>query len=216
MTSPTLIGARMASTSRRATAMATRSAVSGHSSTNSSPPVRATVSPLRVMRRSRSATTRSTSSPMAWPCVSFTSLNPSRSSNSTDTSFCGSRRDTAASRRACSKMRLPRPVSGSWSACPASCSSRRLRSVMSRTLTRNSTASPVTGSTTVEAELATHTDDPSARIILISDVSVPTSSSFGAVRTSRSRSAGCTIEPEWRPTSSSDVKPSSSRHEGDA
>ena len=54
---------------------------SPHSTTNSSPPRRATVSQARAPRRSRSAVARSTASPTAWPWVSLTSLKRSRSMN---------------------------------------------------------------------------------------------------------------------------------------
>ncbi len=46
---------------------------------NSSPPSRATVSLSRTTSRSRNATSRSNSSPIGWPSVSFTALNWSTS-----------------------------------------------------------------------------------------------------------------------------------------
>src|SRR6266481_9110102 len=68
--------------SRFATRMRTRSAkivapcgaVSGITTTNSSPPYRATISTDRASRRSSSPTWRSTESPAMWPRVSLTIL----------------------------------------------------------------------------------------------------------------------------------------------
>jgi hypothetical protein len=51
------------------------------STMNSSPPIRATRSEVRVPARSRSAIVWSTLSPAAWPSPSLTALKPSRSRN---------------------------------------------------------------------------------------------------------------------------------------
>ena len=52
---------------------------------NSSPPIRATVSPRRTHARSRSPTDASRRSPASWPRLSLTVLKSSRSTKSTDT-----------------------------------------------------------------------------------------------------------------------------------
>ena len=54
-------------------------AQSPNSTTNSSPPNRATVSLQRMQVRRRSATAINRRSPTAWPRVSLICLNPSRS-----------------------------------------------------------------------------------------------------------------------------------------
>jgi hypothetical protein len=64
---------------RSSTFWATGGAFSGDArsprmTTNSSPLMRATVSPLRTQASRRRATSFSSSSPAAWPCMSFTSL----------------------------------------------------------------------------------------------------------------------------------------------
>ncbi len=91
---------------------------SGASTTNSSPPIRATVSMGRRAATSLSATRRSTASPAACPSESFTHLNRSRSTKSTAVH----RPERFAWDRACSirstrRARFGRPVSGSCVAC---------------------------------------------------------------------------------------------------
>src|SRR5664280_901459 len=56
-----------------------------HTTTNSSPPSRATVSDGRTMADRRRATAISMSSPTSWPSTSLISLNSSRSSRNTAT-----------------------------------------------------------------------------------------------------------------------------------
>src|SRR6267378_3401122 len=70
---------RMPLTSRLAAACATSPSVSGIKTPNSSPPSRPTTSACRTAPRIASATRRSTASPVAWPCASFTDLKSSRS-----------------------------------------------------------------------------------------------------------------------------------------
>ena len=90
---------------------------------NSSPPMRATVSPTRTHARSRSPTDTSRRSPTSWPRLSFTVLKSSRSTKSTDTG--SSRRCSSAwSRRSRNSARLASCVSGSWNAWNSSCPSR--------------------------------------------------------------------------------------------
>ena len=67
----------------RLAASSTRS----HSTMNSSPPKRATVSEGRIRLFSRSATRHSSRSPASWPRLSLTSLNRSRSRNRSATPY---------------------------------------------------------------------------------------------------------------------------------
>ena len=64
---------------------ASRPARSSHSTVNSSPPKRATVSPGRITPRAAAPTSTSSSSPASWPRLSLTFLKRSRSRNSTAT-----------------------------------------------------------------------------------------------------------------------------------
>src|SRR6266700_3684873 len=70
---------RMPAASRLAAACATVPSVSGIRTANSSPPSRPTTSAWRTALRVASATSRSTASPVAWPCASFTLLKSSKS-----------------------------------------------------------------------------------------------------------------------------------------
>ena len=76
--------------------------------------------------RSRLDTSHSSASPAAWPRVSLTSLNRSRSMSRTDTRWCAARARSSRARPCCaSAVRLGRPVSGSWTAWwPSSAASR--------------------------------------------------------------------------------------------
>ena len=137
--------------------------------TNSSPPNRESVSPGRTARRRRSATTRSNSSPTWWPRLSLTTLNRSTSPKSTATrppvrSACSS----AWSRWSRRRRRLASPVRGSWNACRASCSSKALRSDVSRKTrtAADGSESPATG----EAVIVTGKYDPSPRSKRVSSV----------------------------------------------
>jgi hypothetical protein len=103
----------------------TRLLTSSISSTNSSPPIRATVSASRAAELRRAATSFNTASPAAWPSESLIGLKPSRSTNSTATlpalrsAICSPLRAwrcNACARRSSNNMRLGRPVSGSWNA----------------------------------------------------------------------------------------------------
>ena len=73
---------RIRSAAARASVVRTMSAMT---TTNSSPPRRATRSPGRMVRSSRRAASRSRSSPTPWPRESLTTLKRSRSRNSTPT-----------------------------------------------------------------------------------------------------------------------------------
>ena len=85
---------------------------------NSSPPSRASVSPSRKPCCSRVQTWRSSSSPAAWPQVSLTSLNWSRSRNiRACRPLLRSRRSSAICRRYSNSRRLVSPVNASWVAC---------------------------------------------------------------------------------------------------
>ncbi|MOA08666.1 hypothetical protein D3C78_1284550 [compost metagenome] len=85
---------------------------------NSSPPRRARVSPSRRWCCSSPQTWRSSSSPAAWPLVSLTSLNWSRSRNISAWRRCSCcRRSSSWARRYSNSRRLTRPVSASWLAC---------------------------------------------------------------------------------------------------
>ena len=136
-------GSRTVAAMRAATPLAVaRSAPSGSSTANSSPPRRATVSPGRTQRHRRRANSCSRRSPTWWPSVSLTSLKRSRSSSRRPVGRPSrSVARTASSSRSCSRTRLARPVSASWVAwwrSRACCSSA---SVVSRT-TATSRLSP--------------------------------------------------------------------------
>ncbi len=104
-------------------------------STNSSPPIRASVSLERRMTASRRANCWSSLSPASCPNRSLTSLNRSRSQKNTAT-VPPERwaRASASPMWSLSSRRLASPVSGSCSARNVSCSSVWRRSVTSRTL----------------------------------------------------------------------------------
>ena len=107
---------------------------------NSSPPMRAVVSPLRTERRRAQPNERSMSSPTAWPSLSLTALKPSRSISTNVNAQPYRALCTAAVRRAASKCRrLAMLVSGSWSAlwrarCSVSASWHTLRTTSRTTL----------------------------------------------------------------------------------
>ena len=103
--------------------------------TNSSPPNRLTVSVSRTDKRSRSATSRSSASPVWWPSESLTRLNRSRSMNNTATGWPDASDCSIASRsRRSAALRLGNPVNVSWCARNLMRSPDALRSVMSRQL----------------------------------------------------------------------------------
>ena len=101
-------GPRSGSRSRSASASASSRAASGSRTANSSPPSRASRSPVRRAARSRGPTWRSRSSPAGWPRLSLTSLNPSRSSSR---SAAGRRAVAAATIRS-----APPAGHGGWAA----------------------------------------------------------------------------------------------------
>ena len=107
------IGASSAFWMLRATRRAPSALSEGSSTTNSSPPRRATVSDSRrTIAASRSATSRSSRSPIGWPSVSLTYLKRSTSISSTltDALARGAMRSACCS-RSVNSARLGRPVS---------------------------------------------------------------------------------------------------------
>ncbi len=72
------------SRTRRATARAPSTSVSGSTSANSSPPNRATMSVSRALLRITAAASTRARLPSKWPCASLIRLNPSRSTNSSE------------------------------------------------------------------------------------------------------------------------------------
>ena len=109
-------GGRSTSSSFCATrAAASAPLVPSSSTMNSSPPSRATVSLLRSVWTSRSATPLMIWSPVSRPSESLISLNRSRSTSITVSSWRARRaRSIAWARRSWNSRRLGRPVSGSW------------------------------------------------------------------------------------------------------
>ncbi|MNV34213.1 hypothetical protein D3C71_1256230 [compost metagenome] len=120
---------------------ATRAASSGpctsvSTTTNSSPPSRATTSASRTPWRRRSATLHSSWSPAWWPSESFTVLKWSRFTKSTAARPWRLRAsDSTCDSCSIRKWRLGNCVSVSCSAMKASRSWACLRAVMSRTTT---------------------------------------------------------------------------------
>ena len=151
--------------SRSATVPASAGACrSASSTTNSSPPSRAAVAgwpratvsgwrppaPSRRAPCSRSAIWRSSSSPAAWPRVSFTCLKRSKSRNISAKWRAGSARQraTACCSAGSSAARLGRPVSASWVALACNCCSWCLRSLMSMCTPTRRWARPVASRST--------------------------------------------------------------------
>ena len=113
----------------RSSQSTTNSSPPKRASVNSPAPKRATVSLARRTPFNRSATSRSSRSPALWPSVSFTSLNRSRSRNSSaaNESRRAARASTSSSRSR-KRSRFARPVSASCVAWWASCSWAWIRS----------------------------------------------------------------------------------------
>ena len=108
------------------------SIVPSHSTTNSSPPMRATTSAGRVACSTRWATCTRRASPTSCPTVSLTSFNRSTSTNSIATLWRVPRMWSSASAAVRSSIsRLGSPVSGSWLAWRVSSLWRCLVAVMS-------------------------------------------------------------------------------------
>ena len=135
----TTTGAPMATSSLCATSITAAGGVLPLSSTtNSSPPKRATRSPARSAPVMRCATVFSSASPTRWPSESLTRLKWSRSMNSSASvlpwaSACG----ISASMCSMNAVRLGSPVSASWCArwwmrLRASRRSRRSRTMVMR------------------------------------------------------------------------------------
>ena len=117
----------------RATAPALSTAVKPSISTaNSSPPKRATTSTSRTQPETRSATARSTWSPVSCPRLSLIFLKRSRSRNRTDRNLpLRPARWIACANDCLNRVRLGKPVSSSWSARKRVRSSDSLRVVTS-------------------------------------------------------------------------------------
>ncbi|MNL20077.1 hypothetical protein D3C87_1413080 [compost metagenome] len=105
--------ARIVSASRRASSDLVCRAVR---ITNSSPPRRATISPGLAHSSRMVATFFSTRSPSAWPKMSLTALNRSRSSASKANSSSASQCSICWCSRVWNMVRFERPVSTSWRA----------------------------------------------------------------------------------------------------
>ena len=104
---------------------------------NSSPPKRAAVSLAADARRPGAcATSTSTSSPAAWPRLSLIVLKSSRSRkiDGRRRAARGARGRSRGARARRTARGWPGPVTGSWNAWWASCSSNALRSLTSRAL----------------------------------------------------------------------------------
>ncbi len=113
--------------------------VTGDSTTNSSPPRRATVSSGRSAPK-RAATSTSRASPTRWPAESLTTLKSSRSQNSSASRASPPRFSPS---RSCSRVRLGRPVRASCSACSMRRCSARCRAVTSDIWTVTCSVRPV-------------------------------------------------------------------------
>ena len=211
--SPMSTDAAVDASTRSAIRAATSSAMSrgvDATMTNSSPPTRATRSSARLDALSRAAKVASRRSPTAWPNVSLTALNPSRSMNATTTASPDLR--AADSMRVISwnnRRRLGKPVSGSVSAAASmaayadwSSSSSRSRStcwpIIRENIARMRWAS--SGSGCFE-ELAAHSvpyrSPRSVRTGVLTYVVMPSS-------------RAASESPQQVPTSSVNIRPSSS------
>ena len=141
---PQLSGCAIASPIRSAMPSASISPLSpSQRRTNSSPPKRASVSPMRNVLFSRSAIARSIWSPAAWPRLSLMSLKRSMSTNSNPrVESERSSRPRACTSRSSRRVRFGRSVSGSCSAWWASAISAVFCFVMSCAVPRIRTTSP--------------------------------------------------------------------------
>ena len=137
------MGAAMASISLRARCAAPSASVLGKTSTNSSPPMRATVSCSRTCWRMRRATAMSSSSPMPCPSESLMFLKWSRSRNiSASGSPPRSAMLRSCAKRSLSKARLGSPVSRSKCAIHRMRCSSALRWLTSEKMAMKCVASP--------------------------------------------------------------------------
>ena len=213
----TMIGSWTAAATRQPSASAVRSSTDSHTTTNSSPPSRATVSAGRTAATIRSASAISSSSPAAWPNMSLTRLKLSMSTNRT-AALDSSRSATASACRMRSRhsVRFASPVSESCSACWRICSSRfRREKPTASTLAiacRNepssspnasssgevATSAPWTRSPVWIGTLTLLADRPSAPQAAISRGPSSTSTR-SAPSTSRTRSAASRASSEARP-----------------
>ena len=124
-----------------AASSAARSA--SRTTTNSSPPIRASVSPLRIKLCRRSATVRNNSSPAACPRESLMVLNRSRSMNRTATRPWLRCADMSpCERRSVSSRRFGNCVSASRVASSSMRCSASLRSVISSAVPRRPISTP--------------------------------------------------------------------------
>jgi hypothetical protein len=129
--------------------------------TNSSPPSLPTVSPRRVLPRSRAPMICRTLSPTPWPSESLIVLNLSTSMNSTAVEPGRFARSSGLS-RSIATVRLNRPVSASWVASYSRLPSIILRSVMSVIDTTTAAGSSPSG-LSARHDIESHTRLPSGR-----------------------------------------------------
>ncbi len=177
--------------------------------TNSSPPRRATVSPGRTVRSSRRATSRSRSSPAPWPSESLTTLKRSRSRNSTPTErWWRDARCRASWRRSSNRARLGRPVSSSWKARSSSCAATSTRSVTSRALTTMPSTAGFSSRLVATISMCRH--PPSVWATRASNTGdIPgVATTVGACSIRRSRSSGWTRSATGTPSRSWGSRPS--------
>ena len=129
---------------RSATSIATCSSPRpSHNTTNSSPPMRATMSDGRVALANRLAMVFSNWSPTLWPMLSLTSFSLSKSTNNTPTPrFNVMLRSSASLSLRKNNTRFGKPVSASCVAWKASSSCTCFASVMSRAITEKCCTAP--------------------------------------------------------------------------
>ena len=189
---PARSGCAISRCSRSATPTASSTPpIDSHSTVNSSPPKRATVSSGRSIRWTRAATSRSTSSPAAWPRLSLIRLNLSTSRKYTAIACVRERCAIAWSSRSPKSARLGSPVSESYSASRSSSASMRLRSVTSmKAPKKRGSCWPSSPRTTVISSRIQMTR-PSARLIRYSCTSAsPELAHSASALITRSASSG--------------------------
>ena len=176
--------------------------VSSTRTTNSSPPIRATRWSVTAWP-SRCATAVSSWSPMWWPRVSLTTLNPSRSMKQTPSRLPAAASVNARVSRSVNSARLGRPVSGSWLAwCRNRDSlSRSRRSALSRAIiAARRTVSCSSSVRSRSARANPVATVPSSRASRSRRSSEPASPA-----TPRSRSSRASITSTVRPSASAEV-----------
>ena len=162
----------------------------GATTTNSSPPVRATVSTSRTVSASTAATWRRTWSPAREPDASLSAVKPSTSNIATETSLpwrCA--RATSSSRTRPSVRPLDSPVSGSVCATRSNHSARsvaidEVRNEATAAAARSATATSRVSSAALTSCSPSHPYD-----------STPTHASASPLATTSGRSANVTVVP---------------------